>query len=201
MVAHDFLKRHIDRAKAGIPIEEHRYPTADDILSLQDRGLEGIVQESELRGRRPIGWVTRTEALDAIRSETDVGTADRVRNLLGLRHLDRDYHVVEVLYPRCSPEELGLRVPTFLDGCPSLIFRSRTATDDGWGRTVQLKSYADGLPEAVHPPLPFDARFRVRWLGRITEPLPAEDWERHLEALPDPWSHDALVELDDYFTE
>jgi hypothetical protein len=59
-----------------------------------------------------------------------------------------------------------MTAPTFIEGSSGIAFRS-CDHEDGWGRAVDLKTLADGLPEAVHPPEPFTDEFRIRAAGAI----------------------------------
>ncbi len=81
----------------------------------------------------------------------------------GYTQLREDQYLVEVVYPPGTPETL--RAPTFLDG-NDIVFRSVRGRDS-WGRTVDLRTLKTGLPEAVHPPVPFTEQFRVRDIGRL----------------------------------
>jgi hypothetical protein len=82
---------------------------------------------------------------------------------LGLHHLREDQYLVEVVYPPGTPE--ALRAPPFLKG-NDIVFRSKHGRDS-WGRAVDLRTLEDGLPEAVHLPIPFTEQYGVRDAGRL----------------------------------
>jgi hypothetical protein len=136
--------------------------------------LEGLTPEligespQVLKSRRPLTWVTRTEAIASLRERTTDGDelATQVRDQLGLAFYWADHLLLEVQYPEGAFEAAPLTAPTFIDGGTGVLFRARSAPD-GWGRAVDLATHDDGLPEAVHTPVPLSTGFAVRRLGRV----------------------------------
>ena len=141
----------LDVLEAGIPPEA---PRTDRMFS----------------GKRELVWVTPTEEVESVRGQNADATelACILRDVLGLNHHWIDSVLIELQYPPEVVAGLQLSGPTFFDGGRSVIFRTRSS-DDGWGRAVDLRSMEDGLPEAVHRPLPFTADFRLRRIGRIAQ--------------------------------
>jgi hypothetical protein len=163
MDGQDFLERNIRLRRIGlkIPVQDVRSAIDD----LQKVGLRGI-SKKEMRGRLPFAWVTKTSAIDDLRKRCPAPElADTLRDKLGLHHLREDQYLVEVVYPPGTPDEL--RAPTFLEG-NDIVFRSKRGSDS-WGRAVDLKTLRDGLPEAVHVPIPFTQQYRVRDVGRLRQ--------------------------------
>lgn len=161
--ARDLIERNVDLKKAGwsIPDDiEHR------IEQLERKGLHKLAQ-GELRGRLPLAWVTKTAKIDSLRKTArPQQLADDLRDALGLRHFYDDQYLAEIVYPPRTPATL--RAPTFLEGDGALEYRS-TRGSDQWGRTVNLKTLREGLPEAVHQPVAFSAEYKVRRVGRLTQ--------------------------------
>lgn len=193
--AADLIANNIDPEEC-LPIEQ--YPTAEHLAYIRHRWEAGIAVGA-MRGANPYAWVTKTAALQGARKKPN--PADHARLILGLKHWDQDERLMEVRYPvKCFA--LGdLRLPTCMDGCPSLIFRSRTGPD-GWGRAVRLDTLKDGAPEAVHWAIPFTQAFDVDELG-VLSPLRLRrnvwrTWEAVVSTLPDPWTDDAIDELKAY---
>jgi hypothetical protein len=159
----------LDVLEAGIPAEA---PRSDRLFS----------------GKRGLVWVTPTEEIESVRTRSadPSNLAYNLRNLLGLNHYFLDSVLIEVQYPRDVVDVLRLSAPTVFDGGQSVIFRNQR-TDDGWGRAVDLGSLEDGLPEAVHRPVPFTAQFRIRRIGRLAEPT-AHKFNGPVEHAPTPWT-------------
>lgn len=159
--------------------------------------LSRIAKEhAEWPPKRKMAWVTKTDYLAGIRREmesADSGAlASRVKSVLGLHHYlmeqtmlrssDDPYRpaymfrlmYVEVQYPRdlfgAEPPNPPVRLhpPTFVDGGPSYVYRSKKSTrDPDWGLTVDLEdSSRDGAPEAVHLRVPVKEGFALRTIGR-----------------------------------
>ena len=157
----DLLERNIHLRQLGrsVPVLD----VAAAIRNMQSAGLRGIAK-NQMRGRLPLAWVTKTSAVDVLRRMVrPERLADELRDHLGLHHLREDQYLVEVVYPPGEPQTL--RAPTFLDG-NDIVFRSKRGPDE-WGRTVNLRTLEDGLPEAVHSPIRFTEHFRVRDIGRL----------------------------------
>jgi hypothetical protein len=162
MVGADFLENNIQLRRLGlkIPVRD----VAGAIKELQRGGLRGITKKS-MRGRLPLAWVTKTDAIDTLRQQVPANRlANELRDQLGLNHLHGDQYLVEIVYPPGTPATL--RAPTFLEGS-DLVFRS-VRGPDSWGRTVHLKTLKAGMPEAIHAPIPFTDRYSVRDVGRLS---------------------------------
>lgn len=97
-----------------------------------------------MRGIRACFWATRTEAIERAAPPA----ADRLRELLGLRHLPRGF-LMELRFRRGT---LELHAPTALDALNNPTFYPRRGPD-GWGITDDLAGprRTEGLPEAVAP--------------------------------------------------
>jgi hypothetical protein len=143
----------------------------------------------EMRGSRPFAWVTQTEALDGLLGRLSEAEKPRgrqalatlARDTLGLRHYNDDEKMIEIRYPLGVPGDRHLAPPTFIEGSPGMIYRSQQGSD-GWGRTVDLTTLEEGLPEAVHLPVELNADFSLVYLGRIEGRSEVSTWEK-LEAL------------------
>ncbi len=176
MDADDFVNRHLIQA-SGI-LSDRGYVTDQDMLTLQTYGFKKLLPsvEKNLQGRRPYVWVTD---LDEFHNElAGIAVEERpehVRNVLGLLHYTESPYLIGVVYPSGTDSHDALYAPTFFEGCPSRIYRSRK-TPDGWGRTVNLVNYKDGLKEAIHPAMPFTAKFELEFIGRVEHPVfPSHD--------------------------
>jgi hypothetical protein len=160
--ARDLVEINIDLKNAGwgIPDDVERR-----VRQLEELGLKNLAK-GELTGRLPVAWVTKTAEIESLREVVKPGQlADDLRDALGLRHLSDDQYLAEIVYPPNIPATL--RAPTFLDGDGALVYRS-VRGKDLWGRTVNLKTMHEGLPEAVHQPVNFSAHYKVRRIGRLT---------------------------------
>lgn len=144
-----------------------------------------------IRGRLAFAWVTKTDNLTKLRKENpkDSDYADAVQKRLGLAHLIDD-RIIEIRYPTDALSDEKLFVPTFLEGCPSRIFRSYTDNTDNWGRAVDLGTMAHGLPEAVHKPIKFTRKFELEDIGNLPSPPPDYSEQDFLETLPSLWKSD-----------
>lgn len=122
-------------------------------------------------------WVAHSDDVPAGAS------ADALRNLLGLKHIEHG-HLVEVSYPDTflGSEHLALRAPTLLDsvanGADNWIFAKRAgAGGPEWGHTVDIAKSAVGISEAVHREFQITAaqaaHIGVRYAGQITSSAPA----------------------------
>ncbi len=172
---------------AHLPIRGYVDPRTVDFLV---KG--GLAQHATgaMSGPRGFAWVTRTDAIESLRDLPD--PADAARDQLGLSHITEDQHLVEIEYP--DDADVDLHVPTAVEGCPSLIYRSKTA-EDGWGRAVRLDDLEDGLPEAVHQPIPFGPGFRLHDFGRLKTPARPVDWDAFEAKLPERWDDRAVERL------
>jgi hypothetical protein len=159
----DFVAYNFDRPAAGLS-----YPceTAKVVQRLEKRGLHGLARGT-MKGRLPVAWVTKTSELNKLRKSTEPTMfADRVRDALGLIQYKEDEVLVEIVYPTGQPP--ALHAPTFLEGDGVLVYRSLRGPDS-WGRTVDLATMQEGLPEAVHGEVDFTPAFKIRAVGRLCE--------------------------------
>jgi hypothetical protein len=168
--------------------------TSDQVRYMEEQGLEGKTK-GKIRGALPFAWVTKTESLATVR-ETHY-PSDAARKNLGLSRFTEDEYLVEIKYPEAKPIGTKLSAPTSLEGCPSLVFRSRLG-DDGWGYAVNLETLDDGFPEAIHWEVDFTDDFKVADLGRLPPLRPGFDWEVFLDGLPRPWTSELWEELVQY---
>jgi hypothetical protein len=131
-------------------------------------------------------WVTVARLGDRLRAagvqQADLGSA--ARRVLGLEHFRYDQLLIEIIYP--TPLKCSARVPTFVEGCPALKYRSKDGSD-GWGRTVDLSSLEDGEPEAVISALVFSSDYEVSPLGKLAPASVPFDWGALLEKMPAPF--------------
>jgi hypothetical protein len=194
MDALDFRDRHLLPRVAGLPVTGKIGMRA--LRRLEKAGLAGVVKPSTFGNRRGFAWITREDVLESVRSARD---ATKARDLLGLTHVQQHQHIIEVRYPEGSLEQVRLCSPTFIEGCPSLIYRS-TVSADGWGRSVDLGAEAldEGAPEAVHEGVPFSDHFAVADLGLVLTPPRNASPDAFLATMPDRWSPSATEEIIGY---
>jgi hypothetical protein len=113
---------------------------------------------SQLRGRRPIAWLTTTAAIESVISglpgAPPTALADIIRDVLGLAHfVPGEYGwLVELLIPEDFVDDT--HVPTPLDGLDNPLYLPYRGSD-GWGRTDDLRGPrgTPGLPEVVGAPV------------------------------------------------
>ncbi len=161
-----FVSNNIDFMQLPFKYTDEIPPS---LLEQIESGVPEAVAQGEIRGRRLFAWVTATEQLEEVRAQTpDQGElASKVRDLLGLSHYSStDHLLIEIQYPEDLKMTLSAAVPSFLEGGSGVVFRAKKSADN-WGRAVDLSTYGDGLPEAVHPPIKFTSAFRVRRIGRV----------------------------------
>jgi hypothetical protein len=165
------------------------------LIKLETGGLHGATKGLMKTGR-DFAWVTQTDAVQSIRAT--VGMDGRlpavIRDKLGLRHYNDDQKLVEIVYSEDCFAASALAPPTFVEGSPNLIYRS-TKRKDGWGRAVDLSTCEDGLPEAVHRPIPFTSDFRIRLIGRIAERNESIDFDALYKNHPTPWHEADLARI------
>jgi hypothetical protein len=181
------------------PLEEWQ------IEILEEPGISTTIGKGEVKGRsRPIAWVTKTGSLDEIFDEHE-STSERasiIRNCLGLNHFREGVQLIEVQYHQEIIERTHLKSPMFLDGCYSSsyitqpIYRS-LLSDDGWGTTVNLETYEEGLPEAVHTPISFGEGFTLRYIGQAAVLELPYDSQKFINSFPISWSGDSSTHLVD----
>ncbi len=135
------------------------------VLSKPTYHLDNIDTSSYLQGSTPINWVTKLSKLNQYISDGP----ERLRNILGLTHYNEDQLLCVVEYPTSHP--VKLKNPTSLDGGFNYIFWSR-GSKGGWGRTIDLSTNDDGLPEAVHGPIRLNHDFRFKLIGRLSRTAP-----------------------------
>ena len=161
----------------------------------------GSVVKGQIRGRYPISWVIQSQAIDNIISDLPSHEkASVLRNYIGAFHFTKDVHLVELRYPKSVVNSLELYSPTFLDYGIG-VFGRVTSTQDGWGRAVNLQILQDGLPEAVHRPIPLTEDFTLIDIGKISDPVPVLDWEELNKTLPFPVTYNSLGQLENLLFE
>jgi hypothetical protein len=178
--------KNIDVSRTGFVI--NGYITKKQIRSLEVLGLTNIAK-NHMTSRRAFTWVTQGKEIRKLfrkyRMNKRGELPSLLRNKLGLLHFAEDQELIEIIYPKGNVKEM-LRAPTFLEGNPSLIFRS-TSGDDGWGRTCDILSLEEGLPEAVHPKVEFNSDYQIRYIGKLTPPRPSFDWDKFYHSLRFKW--------------
>ena len=176
----------------NIDLRAAAFPYVDEVphrlLRRLERGIPESWTRNEMRGRRPFAWVTPTAGLEELRQQHADGDelAAIVRDQLGLAHYNSDHLLLEVRYPDGETSTLLLVPPSFLEGGAGVVFRARSA-GDRWGRAVDLGTHDDGLPEAVHAPVPFTARFTIRRIGRIDR-APGFQFQQVVARAEYPWT-------------
>lgn len=193
MSAQDLLENNLDPSCLALPVRG--YFTEREIRDLEVHG-PGRAAINTMRTRRAVAWVTRSADLEEICAAHGPQAPNRVRDLMGLHHVQEDDHLIEVRYPLGALDTVPVAIPTFIEGCPSLIYRSREG-GDGWGRTVDLQKLEDGLPEAVHGEVAFTGAFRIRNIGPLRPPSPSLDWEMFLARMPVQWERADFDELEE----
>jgi hypothetical protein len=161
-----------------------------------------------IRGGKPFAWVTKTAALAEITKllpQQEWGS--EIRNQLGLNHHRLvDIVYIEIQYHLDTVKNANLKSPTFLEGYSCLgdfyepVYRSFKA-EDGWGCAVNLATYENGLPEAVHRPIEFDEGFTLRYIGKASASNQSFNNEKLLNSFSPPWYHNLsqdLIELINY---
>lgn len=196
MNARSFVFRNLDRTK--VPLTVRSYVTDYQIRQLERRGIEGRTQ-GMTRGERLLTWVTTTEALTELRAEglSSTDLAIKVRNQAGLARFTDKEALIEIQYPNDGTITPLVSLPTFLEGNPSRIFRCAMGLDR-WGRAVDLETLEDGLPEAVHPPIPFVGNFHLVNIGRLDGSCPKYSYTAFEAKLQLPWHDDGLTEVENY---
>ncbi len=194
MLAEDLLLHHLKKQKIIFSVSGVLTPR--EAYLLEHSGLKGKTKKSYMKTGRPFAWVTQTSALKRLLdSTTTVDRAGVVRNCLGLRNFEEESHIIEVRYPKAVCKSLELRAPTFIEGCPSFVYRSNVGPDR-WGLSVNLADLSDGLPEAVHRPIPFGEDFTVREIGILYPPLAIPNWVSFKNTFKFPWTMHSADELD-----
>jgi len=143
----------------------------------------------------PVTWTTPFEALEAkIDSlpDSDNGPrtklADDIRDEMGLARFrlkdGKPVYLVYLPYRSDSPDSSPLHNPTVFDGDARWYWRSY-GDDSDWGRTVNLDTLADGMPEAVHEGFEITPEddIRASTIGRIENPPPTCDTAGMLETI------------------
>lgn len=153
------------------------------VIAAAPHGLELLRAVEVPVGVLPLAWVTQSKEIEETVSSHPEGTrASVLRDQLGLSSRYDGYHLLELRYPDgFAPPEL--RAPTVFDGIDSPYFRAvdATRTPDGFGRTVELRTFKDGLPEAVHRNCDLEPGFVVKYVGYTVVARPQIDEDRYEE--------------------
>lgn len=191
MTATDFLHHNIDYVRWPYG----RRPTTPEstMRILESRGLK-TVAKGEMKSRRPFAWVTKSEEVENLRRVTPTSHLARIlRDKLGLLHMFANSLLVEIKYPIASVPSGVLVCPTFIEGCPNIVYRSFNEVDN-WGRAIDLTTASAGMPEAVHAPLTFTENFSVAPLGFIDGLQVNFDWADFINSCSTVWvSHNSSV--------
>lgn len=209
-----FLTQNIDRARASYAYDGLE-PTYQDVEHLEMKSsLASVVKvDAKMPVRRPkptktpeqeMGWVTQTEKLTRLRDAGHAGDklAGKLQGELGLLHhlVPRSgiMQYVEIVYPIdafSQPGSARLAPPTFLDSTANAVFRSKVRADDGWGETAHLIGGGAGMPEAVHPAIPFAGAFRLRRVGLVNGVKAGLENELVLSDPDHPWQPEHAEKL------
>lgn len=194
VAALDFFHDNVDLNRNGWTITD---VVPQSYLDEVESGLTGLAKNN-IPHARPFAWVTKTGALRRLKKGSRSTRASKVCTRMGLLHFFQraDLQLLEVRYPPSFDARNELAPPTFMDGAPYIVYRSR-AGDTGWGLTLDLKGVSKGLPEAVHRPVPFNDQFQIESLDRVGD-APAVPEERVLyETSPRPWQSDDIRKLEE----
>jgi hypothetical protein len=164
-----FVREYIDPSYWGLSFADD---VSDELAVLLEGGIPGeAITHHQIPFDRPCAWVSPVSEVNAhVPSISPAAHADRLRNVLGLYHLDAPIRLFQLDYPPNAIPADQLRAPTFIDGGGSFAFRSKV-NRNGWGTTVDLETLGDGLPEALHPSVPFGPAFRVTDRGTLSRNL------------------------------
>ena len=197
MTAKDLVNSNIDSAAKGWNVID---TVPREYVDELERGLDGVAINM-LPKTKSFAWVTKTSAIDELKSSCGPELARKVCAKLGLLHAIYfgELQVIEVIYPaRIFGRKRGrLAAPTFLEGAGSLVYRSQKE-NDGWGLTVDIENSGAGLPEAVHSPVPFTSAFSVKNLGRVDGVVANVRWLMLYRSAPRPWRHEDVELLESY---
>jgi hypothetical protein len=138
-----------------------------EIRLVERRGLKNLTK-GEMRTTAPFAWVTWTARIDRLRKAIREPRqfAEALRDCLGLTSYTAGQKLVEVRYPNDTITSMFIAPPTFMEGTPNAAYFS-VKKADGWGRTRHLKTGEESFPEAVHKPVEFTDKFKIRYVGRV----------------------------------
>lgn len=193
MIAAELLENNLDPSALSIPVKG--FLGEEQVKRLERLGVNGGAK-GKMRTRRPYAWITPRQEIESIRLSCEANAANCLRDALGLSHIQEDDYLIEIEYPVHALDHASVSAPSFLEGCPSLIYRSKRGDAD-WGITVNLNGLGDGVLEAVHSEIPFTADFKLRGVGRLAPPSPSIDWEAFLAAMPENWEEAVDFESED----
>jgi hypothetical protein len=194
----------LDLNQAAISLES--FSPKSVVHRLEKSGVSGLVKEaSTIGGRYGFAWVTQQSSLSIISSLSEQAKTSKgsfVRDSLGLIDVSKTTYLIEVRYPARVPDQDNLFTPTSLEGGNNRVFRS-VETSDGWGRTVNLQTYQNDQPEAVHRTIAFSEEFKIADVGEVTTPPPNFDSSAHqrfFEHFDSKWEHDFFHVINDQCT-
>jgi len=188
--------------KSAFPPPDGGLPDEQFWLDVEKDGLtlDQIQRASMVRGTRNFAWITPSSTLDDIRAEYgELRPATKVRDYLGLDHFDTGFMLLELLYPEKILDGCRVAAPTFIEGGTKAVYQSVPENDDDhWGRTRRLDKIDDGKPEAVHMPVHFTEKFKIRLLGVVRDGLPPLDPDAYMKTRARPWQSgddERLIEM------
>jgi hypothetical protein len=187
----DLRDRNLKARVAGLPAIGSVDPAA--VRRLETRGLASATK-GKMSNMRGFAWVTPEAGFKHIRDRRD---ANLGRDQLGLSHYTRLHHLVEVRYPPDALAGTRLCAPTFVEGCPSLIYRSASRRGN-WGRAVDLATVTPGLAEAVHEAIPFTDDFQIVDLTVVETAPPSVPPAEFLSGMPCRWTRFSIREIGAY---
>jgi hypothetical protein len=146
--------------------------------NLKPADITGDIGDS----KRP-GWCTKQSSIGS------TADANRIRDLVGLKHIDGDW-LLEVSFPfsHLHLQNIALQAPTVIDsvaaGAENWIFSKLQGTaGPDWGLTVDMEGGGacdPGVPEAVHrpfrPTLAPGISINLRVIGEVTTSSPSVDY-------------------------
>lgn len=134
-----------------------------------DRYGATLKSSSYLKGyRRHIVWLADGDDLARpLAACPPDEQASLVRDLLGLaHHADNQLLIAQVVPSACLTTD-ALHKPTVFDAGTCIVYKS-TPDPRAPGRTVDLRSLAEGVSEYVTAPILFSSNIKLVMLGRIT---------------------------------
>lgn len=145
--------------------------------------LEILRNQSFIKPEAKIGqvdkpaWFAPKEDIDGLKINS-TKVADDVRDALGLAHVGKDFHMIQITIKQAvfaelySKGDLKFAAPTFIEARSHGYFRTWTGCIQNWGRTRHLSdANHSGIKEAVSSPVPYHATYNVDYLGK-TQKIP-----------------------------
>jgi hypothetical protein len=153
---------------------------ATELINLVGPDMRYARAGQQIRGQKPIVWLTSADVLDAIvqacaKDGQPHETASRVRDFLGLNHYSQDEFLVQILVPNTAIPDGHLHRPLAFDAGANLIFRTDVDARPN-GYAVDLGTLGRGAYEVISPPIPIRPDFRLVQVGRLDRTPPSFKW-------------------------